>query len=783
MRFQRGRVAISFGFLPIVTAILCAAILPFAVVPSRAAGQGVLIPVPNHRDFVFDIQRGVLNIGTRSPIIERYDPTSQSLLSPITVPGATRLAGMDISGDRSTIYVGEGFEATAESSGVVYKIDLDSQQVTDLPFQHEVDFELGVDSLKIGANNKLFFTTSFAGSGWVPLREIDTTTDTFSIRSDAPGSGASNRVTRFTNIARSADRTRLSFIEGLTTARPAFTYDATTDTFSDSFTSNSFSYTASAVNRDGSLISFRTPSGQVNYDLDFNVVHTFSFNTGAVGFDPVRDRMYATDLDTDELVFIDTTTGNELNRIAVGEDVTAPRPMTFSDDGDHLFLGTEQGIRMFSLLPELSTLTDPSNASFDVGSNVDNLSIDFGSIVIEDTASPIDFQIANLFASINQPILKLQNITGSGDTSQLTTDLTPFLYLDAGDSRSFTASLDKSALGSFAASYDLNFTDVLGTDQTITLTMSGDVVLPEFASNASFSTDSDQDVLNLDFGTVNLDSTVSPIGFQIANLLAFGTTADLDLVSITGSGDTTILSTDLAPFIDLDGSDFLNYEAMLDTSTPGPFGATYELSFTDILGTDQTITLNLSGEVAIIDDPAIPDLIYDAATGEVVLDPDASSIIGYSLQNDDDGFLPGGFTPVLGGVSTALTSELAEAALSPGSGSIGFVFPAGMDITELFNFLSVNTVSTGLGAPLVPFDLIVIPAPVPEPSTYVMAVFGLLGLGLYGWRRRVAGSRPRESTWDPCPATKAEHNTRCRNTPPAVRHRDFSCSTERPDDG
>lgn len=27
-------------------------------------------------------------------------------------------------------------------------------------------------------------------------------------------------------------------------------------------------------------------------------------------------------------------------------------------------------------------------------------------------------------------------------------------------------------------------------------------------------------------------------------------------------------------------------------------------------------------------------------------------------------------------------------------------------------------------------------APVPEPSTYVMAVLGLLGLGLYGLRRR-----------------------------------------------
>ncbi len=29
-------------------------------------------------------------------------------------------------------------------------------------------------------------------------------------------------------------------------------------------------------------------------------------------------------------------------------------------------------------------------------------------------------------------------------------------------------------------------------------------------------------------------------------------------------------------------------------------------------------------------------------------------------------------------------------------------------------------------------------SPVPEPATYVMAAFGLLALGLYGWRRKRA---------------------------------------------
>ncbi|REJ86902.1 MAG: hypothetical protein DWQ35_22235, partial [Planctomycetota bacterium] len=64
-------------------------------------------------------------------------------------------------------------------------------------------------------------------------------------------------------------------------------------------------------------------------------------------------------------------------------------------------------------------------------------------------------------------------------------------------------------------------------------------------------------------------------------------------------------------------------------------------------------------------DPSIPDLIYDAATGEVTLDADGSSIIGYSLQNATNSFLPAGHTPILAGVTTALTSQLEEAALAP----------------------------------------------------------------------------------------------------------------------
>lgn len=125
----------------------------------------------------------------------------------------------------------------------------------------------------------------------------------------------------------------------------------------------------------------------------------------------------------------------------------------------------------------------------------------------------------------------------------------------------------------------------------------------DYLLHAAASLDGGLLTLDLDFGTVYLGDAVAPLAFSIFN--AGGERVGLDLDAILGSGDTSQLYTDLAPFIGLEPGASLGFSAFFDTSGLGAFSASYRLSLSDAdVGAPSSrysymdhLALNLRGQV------------------------------------------------------------------------------------------------------------------------------------------------------------------------------------------
>jgi hypothetical protein len=98
------------------------------------------------------------------------------------------------------------------------------------------------------------------------------------------------------------------------------------------------------------------------------------------------------------------------------------------------------------------------------------------------------------------------------------------------------------------------------------------------------------------------------LSFSLFNL-ADSDRIGLDLDSISGSGNTSKLSTNLAAFIDLAQGGSTSYSAWLDTSSVGSFNAHYLLNFSDAdVGASATransqLEIHLVGNVAAVPEP------------------------------------------------------------------------------------------------------------------------------------------------------------------------------------
>jgi endonuclease I len=110
--------------------------------------------------------------------------------------------------------------------------------------------------------------------------------------------------------------------------------------------------------------------------------------------------------------------------------------------------------------------------------------LDFGNIAIGDIAPTLNFDVFDLNGTTGSTAnMDFDGFTPSGNSAAFTTNLATYsgaLQIAAGTSQSFTAALNLASVGTFSATYTLNFSDenLIGAqNKSLTLTLTGSVRL------------------------------------------------------------------------------------------------------------------------------------------------------------------------------------------------------------------------------------------------------------------------------------------------------------------
>ncbi len=135
---------------------------------------GTFISAPQRVDMVHDSKRNVIYISEADHVL-RYDVTSGAMLPSIVLEGSS-LGGLDISPDNEKLVVAD--RNGVDTASWVYVVDLDN-----LSHQRYAagahSTEGGMFTAVYGADNNIYTTSTYNGSGNVPLRRLNPATFTW----------------------------------------------------------------------------------------------------------------------------------------------------------------------------------------------------------------------------------------------------------------------------------------------------------------------------------------------------------------------------------------------------------------------------------------------------------------------------------------------------------------------------------------------------------------------------------------------------------------------------
>lgn len=243
-----------------------------------------------------------------------------------------------------------------------------------------------------------------------------------------------------------------------------------------------------------------------------------------------------------------------------------------------------------------------------------------GARVLRGAAAPSPFSVNLTKSGLDGTYY---SVTPAGGATSSVTGRHNAFAMDAVGSRSIQVGLNvnTNTPGLYTGTVTVDNLDVTtglgpgfgGLDGNDVVTYNHTVLAP---SNPSFSLGSDVNTRSIDFGIIASDGAGLSQAVSLANLASsFGAdfTARLDLDSISPSGATSILTTNISTFTNLPADAESSFTASMVSGSLGVYSASYQLNFSDenLPGTISTasLTLALTGRIAIGGDADLNNLV------------------------------------------------------------------------------------------------------------------------------------------------------------------------------
>lgn len=339
--------------------LVVAALAIFAT-PTTGSAIATFLSAPSRVDVEIDNLK-IVYIASGSSVL-RYNSIAATYLTPWNLGGSLR--GMDISPDGQYLAVADSTTQGAQNR--VFVVALATGVVNTISFPLASN-ESGTFTTAWAGDGSLLVSSSFAGSGWVPLRKVNVATGTSTVLAS---------VRQNSMLTPSQDRKTVAIAESNISSGPVSYYNSLTGTVVAGVNTNWFDFEV-GVSRDGTEFAVPTYGGTFIYNRAFQQIATLGTyaSQGPISavFSPVANVLYTAwysfDFASADIRAFDASTFAEIVRYPVqgqfnwsGNAAFQEGRIKLSDDGRLLAVTVDGGVSVVNV-PEPSALLLAASAA------------------------------------------------------------------------------------------------------------------------------------------------------------------------------------------------------------------------------------------------------------------------------------------------------------------------------------------------------------------------------------------------------------------------------------